>query len=82
MADSSDSSEASAVVIGRWTGTRRIQVRLEDGRYEVVESSEARFGLKAATITPEGADDVEPGDAVVISLDSEGRAFDWRPAAQ
>ena len=70
MADSSDSSEASAVVIGRWTGTRRIQVRLEDGRYEVVES------------TRSSADDVEPGDAVVLSLDSEGRAFDWRPAAQ
>jgi hypothetical protein len=64
-----DSQDASAVVVGRWTGTHRIQARLEDGRYEVVESAEC------------SADDVEPGDPVLISLDSEGRAVDWRPAS-
>jgi len=63
-----DASEATALVIGRWAGTRRIQVRLEDGRYEVVESSDS------------DADDVGPDDEVVISFDSEGRPVDWRPA--
>jgi hypothetical protein len=62
------SEEATAVVVGRWTGTHRIQVKLEDGRYEVVESPDS------------SADEVDPGDAVVISLDSAGRAFDWRPS--
>jgi hypothetical protein len=61
--------EATAVVVGRWTGTHRIQVRLEDGRHEVVESSDG------------SADDVEPGDSVLISFDSDGRALDWRRAA-
>jgi hypothetical protein len=56
------------VVIGRWTGTRRIQVELDDGSYEVVESSEI------------SADDVEPGAQVVISFDSEGRPANWKPA--
>jgi hypothetical protein len=60
--------EAAAVVIGRWTGTHRIQVKLEDGRYEVVESENS------------SADDVEPGDAVILSLSSGGAAVDWRPA--
>jgi hypothetical protein len=63
-----DASEATAVVVGRWTGTRRIQVRLEDGRYAVVESSGSE------------ADDVGPGDNVVITFDSEGQPVDWRPA--
>lgn len=63
-----DASEATAEVIGRWAGTRRIQVRLEGGRYEVVESSSSE------------ADDVGPGDEVIISFDSEGRPADWRPA--
>jgi hypothetical protein len=63
-----DSPEASAVVVGRWTGTRRVQVRLDDGRYEVVESAES------------SADDVEPGDSVLVSFDSEGRPTDWRRA--
>jgi hypothetical protein len=63
-----DSSEAIAVVVGRWAGTRRIQVRLEGGRYEVVESSGSE------------ADDVDPGEQVVISFDSEGQPVDWRPA--
>jgi hypothetical protein len=60
--------EATAVVVGRWTGTHRIQVKLEDGSYEVVESANSN------------ADDVEPGDPVVISLGSEGGAVDWRPS--
>src|ERR671915_1179800 len=63
-----DSLEVSAVVVGRWTGTSRIQVRLEDGSYEVAESEVS------------SADDVEPGDQVVVSLDSQGRPVDWRPA--
>ena len=60
--------EATALVVGRWTGTHRIQVKLADGRYEVVESTES------------SADDVEPGDAVVIVFEPDGRAVDWRPA--
>lgn len=60
--------EATAVVVGRWTGTHRIQVRLDDGRYEVVESPDSE------------ADEVEPGDPVVISFDSDGNAVSWRPA--
>ena len=63
-----DSSDETAEVIGRWAGTRRIQVRLEDGSYEVVESSGSE------------ADDVDPGDKVIISFDSEGRPADWRRA--
>jgi hypothetical protein len=61
-------TEATAVVVGRWTGTRRIQVKLEDGSYEVVESADS------------SADDVEPGDPVIISLGSGGGALDWRPS--
>jgi hypothetical protein len=60
--------ETTAVVVGRWTGTHRIQAKLEGGAYEVVESAES------------SADDVDPGDTVVISLDSGGRAVEWRPA--
>ena len=63
-------SNVTAVVVGRWTGTRRIQVRLDDGRFEVVESAGS------------AADDVDPGDSVVVSFDPEGRALDWRPASQ
>jgi hypothetical protein len=65
-----DPPEATAAVVGRWTGTRRIQVRLDDGRYEVVESPDSE------------ADDVEPGDPVVISFDSEGNAVSWRAAGR
>jgi TOBE domain-containing protein len=57
-----------SVVIGRWTGSHRIQVELEDGRYVVVESPDS------------SADDVEPGEQVIISFDSEGRSVDWKPA--
>ena len=60
--------ESIAFVVGRWTGTHRIQVKLEDGRYEVVESPDS------------SADDVEPGDPVVVFLGAEGGAVDWRPA--
>jgi hypothetical protein len=60
--------ESPAVVVGRWTGTHRIQVKLENGRYEVVESPDSE------------ADDVEPGDPVVIAFDSSGAPVDWRPA--
>jgi hypothetical protein len=63
-----DASEATAVVIGRWTGTHRIQVKLEDGGYEVVESPQ------------NSADDVDPGDEVIITFDSEGHPVDWRRA--
>ena len=60
--------EATAVVVGRWTGTHRIQVKLTDGRYEVVESPDS------------SADDVDPGDSVVVAFDSDGHAVEWRPA--
>jgi hypothetical protein len=63
-----DASQATAVVIGRWTGSHRIQAELEDGRYAVVESTDS------------SADDVEPGEQVIISFDSEGRPVDWKPA--
>jgi hypothetical protein len=60
--------EATAIVVGRWTGTHRIQVRLEDGSYEVVESADS------------SADEVEPGDQVVVSFDAKGQPIEWRPA--
>ncbi|HEX2233890.1 MAG TPA: hypothetical protein VHG69_11075 [Thermoleophilaceae bacterium] len=60
--------DATAVVVGRWTGTNRIQVKLEDGRYEVVES------------TASSADEVEPGDSVVVAFDPDGQPLEWRPA--
>jgi hypothetical protein len=60
--------EATAVVVGRWTGTHRIQVRLADGRYEVVESPDS------------SADDVDPGDSVVVAFDAKGQPTAWRPA--
>ena len=62
--------EFRAVVVGRWTGTHRIQVKLEGGRYEVVESRDSE------------ADDVEPGDPVVIVFDPAGAPADWRPAGR
>jgi hypothetical protein len=60
--------DATAVVVGRWTGTHRIQVKLEDGRYEVVESPDS------------SADEVEPGDAVVVAFDANEQPIEWRPA--
>jgi hypothetical protein len=60
--------EATAVVVGRWTGTHRIQVKLRDGRYEVVESPDS------------SADEVDPGDSVVVAFDANGQPVEWRPA--
>jgi hypothetical protein len=60
--------DATAVVVGRWTGTHRIQVKLTDGRYEVVESPDS------------SADEVDPGDSVTVTFDENGRPVEWRPA--
>jgi len=55
----------TAVVTGRWAGTNRVQVVLDDGSYAQVESSTT------------SAEDVDPGDRVAISLDEDGRPVDW-----
>ena len=60
--------EATALVVGRWTGTHRIQVKLADGRYEVVESPDS------------SADEVDPGDNVTVAFDANGQPIEWRPA--
>ena len=58
----------SGTVTGRWAGSNRLQVQLEDGSTQVVESSTA------------WADDVGVGDTVELELDPDGEPVDWRPA--
>lgn len=59
--------EPTALVTGRWAGTNRVQVQLDDGSYAHVESSTS------------SAEEVNPGDRVSISLDEEGNPTDWSP---
>jgi hypothetical protein len=56
-----------AVVTGRWAGSNKVQVLLEDGSYAQVESSSA------------SADDINPGDRVSVRVDANGSAVDWFP---
>ena len=54
---------------GRWAGTGKIQVMLEDGSYAQVESSTS------------SAEDIDPGERVSIEVDEAGRPVDWAPYA-
>jgi hypothetical protein len=58
-----------AVVTGRWAGSNKVQVVLEDGTYAQVESSTS------------SAEDVSPGDRVSLSLGADGSPVDWVPYA-
>lgn len=58
-----------AVVTGRWAGSNKVQVLLEDGSYAQVESSSA------------SADDINPGDRVGVRVDANGSPVDWFPYA-
>jgi hypothetical protein len=60
----------TGVVTGRWAGTNRVQVMMEDGTYAQVESS------------TNSAEDIDPGERVMISLDGDGRPVDWEPCPQ
>jgi hypothetical protein len=55
------------VVTGRWAGSNKVQVVLEDGTYIQVESSTS------------SADEISPGDRVSLSLDADGSPVDWAP---
>ena len=57
------------VVTGRWAGSNKVQVMLEDGTYVQVESSTA------------SADEISPGDRVSLSLAADGSPVDWVPYA-
>jgi hypothetical protein len=56
-------------VTGRWAGTNKVQVMLDDGTYAQVESSSS------------SAEEISPGDRVSISRDADGRPVDWAPYA-
>ena len=58
-----------AVVTGRWAGSNKVQVLLEDGTYAQVESSSA------------SAEEINPGDRVGVHVDADGSPVDWFPCA-
>jgi hypothetical protein len=52
-------------VTGRWAGTNRVQVQLADGSYAQVESA------------TNNADEVNPGERVLLVLDEAGSPAGW-----